>query len=204
MMNKYQIKPIPRMFEQVAKQIINYINSNKLEPGTKLPTERELSTLLGVSRSSIREGIRVLELLHFLESKQGGGTFVSRPLPFLIPRNLIEEQLGEIELNNYFEVALMSGTRIVTTFLNSPEPFPEHTYEKSFWENLFDLFLHLGEKISNPYHSSLLLEIYNLLNTNHYFIEKQSPFRWEELYSTLQERDSIKTNILLNQLLNHY
>lgn len=61
MKKSYQIDTLPRMFEQVAEQIVDYIHTEKLKAGTKLPTERKLSELLQVSRSSVREGIRVLE-----------------------------------------------------------------------------------------------------------------------------------------------
>src|SRR5947209_1698496 len=47
-----------------------------MKPGDKLPPERELSEMFGVSRSSIRDAIRSLELLGLVEPRQGVGTVV--------------------------------------------------------------------------------------------------------------------------------
>src|SRR5229473_2981461 len=64
-----------KVYEEVARQIERLI-LKKLRPGDKLPSERELTELLGVSRSSIRDGIRRLELVGLVEPRQGAGTVV--------------------------------------------------------------------------------------------------------------------------------
>jgi len=64
-----------KVYEEVAKQIERLI-LKKLKPGDKLPSERELAELLQVSRSSIRDAIRGLELLGLVEPRQGSGTIV--------------------------------------------------------------------------------------------------------------------------------
>jgi len=64
-----------KVYEEVAKQIERLILT-KLQPGDKLPSERELAEMLGVSRSSIRDAIRSLELLGMVEPRQGAGTVV--------------------------------------------------------------------------------------------------------------------------------
>ena len=64
-----------RVYEEVAKQIERLI-LKKLKPGDKLPSERELAELLGVSRGSIRDAIRSLELVGLVETRQGTGTIV--------------------------------------------------------------------------------------------------------------------------------
>ena len=69
-----------RLYEEIIKQLQTLILSNKLKPGEKLPPERELAEELNVSRTSIREAIRSLEMMGYLESKVGmsGGTFVKK------------------------------------------------------------------------------------------------------------------------------
>ena len=52
------------------------IRSGELQPGDRLPPERELSAQLGVSRTAIREALRAMETVGYVESKVGGGTFV--------------------------------------------------------------------------------------------------------------------------------
>jgi GntR family transcriptional repressor for pyruvate dehydrogenase complex len=64
-----------KVYEEVAKQIERLI-LKKLKPGDKLPSERELAETLRVSRSSIRDAIRGLELMGLVEPRQGAGTIV--------------------------------------------------------------------------------------------------------------------------------
>ena len=64
-----------RVHEEVARQLEQLI-LKKLRPGDKLPAERELASQLGVSRSSIRDAIRKLELMGLVEPRQGAGTVV--------------------------------------------------------------------------------------------------------------------------------
>jgi len=64
-----------RVHEEVAKQLEQLILS-KLNPGDKLPGERELAEMLSVSRSSIRDAMRRLQLMGLVEPRQGAGTVV--------------------------------------------------------------------------------------------------------------------------------
>mgnify|MGYP006265930409 CR=1 FL=1 len=67
-----------RLYESIVKQIQKLISSGTLKPGQKLPPERELAEELGVSRTSIREALRALEMMGYLESRVGvgGGTYI--------------------------------------------------------------------------------------------------------------------------------
>ena len=62
-------------------QWIDYIESNILdghfEVGDKLPSERELSQMLSVSRNSVREGIRILEVIGVISSQHGIGNYIA-------------------------------------------------------------------------------------------------------------------------------
>ena len=90
-----------KVYEGVAKQIERLI-LKKLQPGDKLPSERELAELLRVSRSSIRDAIRSLELMGMVEPRQGAGTIVREisseslvnPLANALKRK--EELIGEL------------------------------------------------------------------------------------------------------------
>ena len=68
-----------KVYEKVAEQLQKRI-LEELKPGDLLPPERELVRMLGVSRSSIRDAIRSLELLGLLEARQGVGTVVRERL----------------------------------------------------------------------------------------------------------------------------
>ena len=64
-----------------AEAVVNYfkgrIKSGRLIPGDKLPSERQLQEILGVSRFSLREGLARLNALGLLRISQGKGAFVS-------------------------------------------------------------------------------------------------------------------------------
>ncbi|RIX30529.1 FadR/GntR family transcriptional regulator [Amnibacterium setariae] len=53
------------------------IRGGRIGPGSRIPAEAELATEFGVSRSSLREGVRALCVLGVLETRQGDGTFVT-------------------------------------------------------------------------------------------------------------------------------
>jgi GntR family transcriptional repressor for pyruvate dehydrogenase complex len=66
-----------RVYEGVAQQIQRLIVDGALKPGDMLPPERELAERFAVSRSSVRDAIRTLELAGLLVPKQGEGTMVA-------------------------------------------------------------------------------------------------------------------------------
>ena len=62
--------------EEVVTRLQNMIQRGELNHGDRLPPERDLAKLLGVSRPTLRAGIRSLAAVGILQSKQGAGTFV--------------------------------------------------------------------------------------------------------------------------------
>lgn len=66
----------PKVYEQVIDDIKNKIKSGEIKKGDRLPSERELSESLGVSRTSIREAIRALEVIGLVESRRGAGNYI--------------------------------------------------------------------------------------------------------------------------------
>lgn len=78
-MNVKSIKPLkraPLLHVSVQESLRAYIEDNHLDAGAPLPPEGELATQLGVSRNSVREGIKALESVGVLESRRGIGVFV--------------------------------------------------------------------------------------------------------------------------------
>ena len=65
-----------RLSDGVVSELVTAIKTGRLRRGEKLPSERQLSEQLGVSRVSVREGLRMLELLEVVEVRQGRGAFV--------------------------------------------------------------------------------------------------------------------------------
>jgi GntR family transcriptional repressor for pyruvate dehydrogenase complex len=66
-----------RLYEDIVQQFHTLIRQGALKHGDRLPSERELSRQFNVSRSSVREAIRSLELQGLVVSKRGSGTFIN-------------------------------------------------------------------------------------------------------------------------------
>lgn len=71
-------KPVKakKIYEEIVEQIKHLMAGGNLKPGDKLPAERDLAERLQVSRASVREAIRALEMMGFVEIHPGDGTFV--------------------------------------------------------------------------------------------------------------------------------
>ncbi len=62
--------------ETILSMIVDSITGGELEPGDKLPTEREFAEKLGVGRNSVREAMKMLSSLGVIEIRRGAGTFI--------------------------------------------------------------------------------------------------------------------------------
>jgi GntR family transcriptional regulator, transcriptional repressor for pyruvate dehydrogenase complex len=73
-----QLVAIQRMdvFREVLRRIEEHIEANQLQPGDRLPSDRELAASLEVSRPLVRQAIKVLESLGRVSAQQGSGTYV--------------------------------------------------------------------------------------------------------------------------------
>jgi DNA-binding FadR family transcriptional regulator len=77
--------------DEAIEKIKAMIVSGELRPGDRLPREPDLAERLGLSRSSLREAVRALSLVHILDVRQGNGTYVTSLEP-----GLLMEALGFI------------------------------------------------------------------------------------------------------------
>lgn len=94
-----------RLVDRVVNEIQNLIIENKLEPGMKLPPERDFAEQIGVSRTVVREAIQILEAKGLLEVKHGVGTIVCKVGGDQIagPLNILFQTQG-ITLDNLHQV----------------------------------------------------------------------------------------------------
>src|SRR5580700_6977591 len=83
---------------EVVERLAAEIASGRLLPGSRLPTEQQLTAALGVSRTVVREAVAVLRAEGLVETRQGVGAFVMRDIqrrPFRIdPEGL--QSIGEV------------------------------------------------------------------------------------------------------------
>lgn len=93
----------------------------RLHAGDRLPTERDLSQQLGVSRASVREALRVLEIVGLIESRQGDGTYIRdnlanagfEPLSILFTlQNGTIRDIMEVRLMLETEMAALAARRV--------------------------------------------------------------------------------------------
>ncbi|EHI97320.1 GntR domain protein [Clostridium sp. DL-VIII] len=66
----------PKVYDQVIEEIKSKIKSGDIKKGDRLPSEREMAESLGVSRTSVREALRALEVVGLVESRQGAGNYI--------------------------------------------------------------------------------------------------------------------------------
>jgi GntR family transcriptional repressor for pyruvate dehydrogenase complex len=95
-----------RIYEKVVEKLKESITKGEIQPGDPLPSERQLMDDLGVSRSSLREAFRVMELLGLIESIPGKGRFVRHP------RNIAEDK-ETMQLGDSAILELMEARRVL-------------------------------------------------------------------------------------------
>ena len=84
-----------KLYEEVANHIQDRIREERWRAGERLPAEAELATQFDVSRSTIREAIRSLQIAGILRSRAGSGTFVAESAPMI----LLTRELASIMSN---------------------------------------------------------------------------------------------------------
>ena len=93
--------------DEAILQIKAMIISGELAPGDRLPPEKELSERLGLSRNSMREAIKALEVIRVLDVRQGDGTYVTS----LEPRLLVEAITFVVDLHTDSSVIELFAVR---------------------------------------------------------------------------------------------
>ncbi|KJS88372.1 MAG: hypothetical protein JM58_00965 [Peptococcaceae bacterium BICA1-8] len=101
------------LYKDVVLQIEAYIKENKLQKDDKLPTERDLAEQLGISRGTIREAFRTLEVNGIIESRPGGGRFLKAySVPSSIRVNILHE-LENAEVADLLEMREVIELKII-------------------------------------------------------------------------------------------
>lgn len=99
------LAPIARssLTETVARHLLDEVHQKRLAPGTKIPSERDLMTGLGVGRSTVREAINGLAMLGVIEVRHGQGAFVTEAAAGLEPSRSIAVALARGVTDELFE-----------------------------------------------------------------------------------------------------
>lgn len=95
--------------EQITERVLSLIREKQLKPGDRLPPERELSALMGVSRATLRESLRSLEMMNIVELRHGSGTYVTS----LEPELLVERFDLVFSLNDNSFLNLIEARQVI-------------------------------------------------------------------------------------------
>ena len=102
--------PTKKKYVLFIGQIKQMILNGRLKPGDRLPTEAQLSEQLGISRTPVREAIKILESIGVIKIKRGEGMFLQRPLsgteinPLVFDLLMLSNETERlIEFRQYFE-----------------------------------------------------------------------------------------------------
>ena len=104
-----------RKFEEIINQIKANIEEGRLQRGDKLPTERALAAQFQVSRNTVREALRTLEISGFITLKRGptGGAFVAASDPKILNSQLT----SALRLTDFSVADLTQAMRAITVML---------------------------------------------------------------------------------------
>jgi DNA-binding FadR family transcriptional regulator len=189
----FQAVATQRLYEQVAGQVTDLVARGEFKPGDRLPPERDLAKLLGVSRPTVREAMIALEMAGLVEVRVGAGTFVtdkakqpsapngrlfegagSSPLELIAARRTIEPQVAALaaELATRAEIEAIAET---VRMIGAATDTPSHRSA----DHLFHVRIGLAS------HNSVLTAIVDEC--------------WAEMYSPMFERMGAVTGLIVSR-----
>ena len=219
-----EIKPIEKLvlIDHIIETIGRLIASGKLKPGDVVPSERTLSNLLKVSRNSVRQALKALDVLGVLDIKPGARTYLNtslsnllvNPMKFMTllhdlkikelfqTRKIIEVELTKLAaLNATAEnlVEMVEFLHNAKSHIKSKNKYLE--YEMGFHESIF-------KASGNRVLAALMSSINNLLLESRkksvkYFPDlSMSLKQHNEIYLSIKDKNSEKAGQLMLEHLN--
>ncbi len=172
--------------EIIIKQIKDQIRSGELNTGDKLPSERELSELLGVSRTSVREAIKALTFSGYLDVIQGKGAFVSISALKYDEISKLLSKISDFSLTSLIETrmmlegefarlaALRANNKDIEDINSCLDGMRSSTSTRIFVIKDLDFHMTIAEATHNKFMSTLMKIIGDLLHNETYEITKYS------------------------------
>ncbi len=165
-----------KISDEVYKQIVSLISNGQLKPGDKIPSERDLSSELGISRQSIREALNRAEVMGLIEVRQGEGSFIlsslkgslKPPLTVIIEKE-VERILDFLEIRKLVEgwcaekAAVEASGKELEDMKDTLNKMKKVASKDKQWEEL-DLELHLS--IAKATHNIIAIHIMDALKVN--------------------------------------
>ncbi|MBW1738785.1 MAG: FadR family transcriptional regulator [Deltaproteobacteria bacterium] len=223
MKNKFEKIGRPRLYEEVSEILEEAILSRRFRPGDPLPSEAELGEQFGVSRTVVREAIRLLQSRGFLEIRRGknGGAFVLELNPGIISDNLsvliragyVEpEHLTQARIYLEPEVMRLAAINSSEADLDRIEELLQEYDETADNEKRITLncafHRRIGKSCGNPFFSILMESIMDFterfvktINPMHRVVHRQGEHR--EIFEAILNRDPEKASRLAQKHLIH-
>lgn len=202
-----------KLYEVMIEQIKDLIKTDNLKSGDKLPSERELAERFEVSRTSVREALKALNMIGLIESKHGEGNFVKskfensllEPLSVLFLligskyedilqlRQIIEPQVAYLAAKNITKFQLVELMTIMERINNSSEAEVCAKLDKKFHYKI-------AEASGNQLISTIMFSISSLIekyidSSNIYNINKKMiEIQHQEIYMNLKHHNSEKAS----------
>ena len=161
---------------QIASQaIIDFIRSGEIKPGEKMPSETEMSKKLGVSRATLREVYRQLEIMGYIRLEAGRGAFVAETKNSVVEEVTNYFRLNSGKMKDYLEVRLSfdaNAARLAAERRTDDEVILLEAYQREFEDAVSQkdnvlmatLDAKFHEKIVDMAHNELMSALEKLIN----------------------------------------
>lgn len=209
-----------KIYEKVMEQIKDLVRKGKLKRGDKLPSERDLCDQLQVSRTSVREAIRALEMLGLIEAKHGEGNFINdnfeksllEPLSIVFMllgsnaeeilelRKIIEPETAALAAKNITEDQIIELRKIADELNHAEDVETSVSLDKKFHYKI-------TQASGNPLISSIMFSISSLVENYienskvHIFSKEIVKSHHEEICIALETHNGVAASSLVKKHL---
>ncbi len=196
-----------KVFHGIVHQLKEMISNDGLQPGDKLPSERELSDRLSVGRSSVREALRALELLGLIETRRGEGTFIrdfrNHTLVDLLGMFILQDERAKKDVSS--TMSMIEKESIHLLIANKRQVLHlEHEVQQAELNRVSDFFQELVKESNNflLYRIWFILKDYSLLEKGEVSITDRNRSKLLSILHAINQQDEKQALLAYDQFLN--
>lgn len=152
-----------KVSQVIARELLTMIETGKFPPGSKLPTEMELTAQFGVSRVPIREALSMLRAAGVINSRQGGGSYVeeSTNSNFIQRIHIDTDDIDNIKYLFEMRKILEPEAAYLAALRRTPEQLENMKRIFSDWEDKSIEKVTTAKKEDIEFHRSIILASQN-------------------------------------------
>ena len=156
-------KPIAtrKIYQYILEQFVHLVSTGVLKPGDKIPSERELAESFKVSRPSVREALRVLEIIGLIDIQPGGGAYLKEmelgPFISVVAPLMFSRDRFDLELLEFRELIEIRAIELLPNPLSAEALEPMGRAIGEMRRALQDNDVEAGALADIQFHRSLLL-----------------------------------------------